>query len=52
MKDLAKYADWFKENNITGQRLLQLTHDDLWNMGITSLGHRVDFEVLSKSSDF
>lgn len=33
------YADLFKENHITGKRLLLLTEDDMRDMGVKSKGH-------------
>lgn len=33
------YADLFKENHITGKRLLLLTENDMRDMGIKSKGH-------------
>ncbi|XP_034740917.1 mitogen-activated protein kinase kinase kinase 20 isoform X1 [Etheostoma cragini] len=33
------YADLFKENHITGQRLLLLTENDMRDMGVKSKGH-------------
>ncbi|EGS20810.1 uncharacterized protein CTHT_0026480 [Thermochaetoides thermophila DSM 1495] len=36
-----KYADRFIENDIVGEALVALHHDDLKAMGITSAGHRL-----------
>lgn len=33
------YADLFKENHITGKRLLLLTESDMRDMGVKSKGH-------------
>lgn len=33
------YADLFKENHITGKRLLLLSEDDMRDMGVKSKGH-------------
>ena len=43
--DLSKYASLFMEHDINGKRLLLLTQNELWKMGITSIGHRVDIIV-------
>lgn len=40
-KDLEQYADLFFEQHISGCRLLLLTPEDLKDMGITSVGHRI-----------
>ncbi|KAG9349500.1 hypothetical protein JZ751_027945 [Albula glossodonta] len=37
--DMHLYAELFKENHITGKRLLLLTEDDMRDMGIRSKGH-------------
>nr|XP_020452008.1 mitogen-activated protein kinase kinase kinase MLT [Monopterus albus] len=37
--DMLLYADLFKENHITGKRLLLLTENDMRDMGIKSKGH-------------
>nr|XP_019945609.1 PREDICTED: mitogen-activated protein kinase kinase kinase MLT isoform X1 [Paralichthys olivaceus] len=37
--DMQMYADLFKENHITGKRLLLLTEDDMRDMGVKSKGH-------------
>ncbi|XP_040912393.1 mitogen-activated protein kinase kinase kinase 20 isoform X2 [Toxotes jaculatrix] len=37
--DIQLYADLFKENHITGQRLLLLTEADMRDMGVKSKGH-------------
>ncbi|KAK0722575.1 hypothetical protein B0T26DRAFT_739783 [Lasiosphaeria miniovina] len=36
-----QYADRFIENDIVGEALVALQHDDLKQMGITSVGHRL-----------
>lgn len=33
------YAELFKENHITGKRLLLLAEDDMRDMGVKSKGH-------------
>ncbi|KJZ76261.1 hypothetical protein HIM_04343 [Hirsutella minnesotensis 3608] len=38
---LAQYADRFVENEIVGEALIALQHDDLKSMGIASVGHRL-----------
>ncbi|KKA27890.1 hypothetical protein TD95_004271 [Thielaviopsis punctulata] len=38
---LHKYANTFIENEIMGDTLVALLHDDLKSMGITSVGHRL-----------
>ncbi|KAG5919987.1 hypothetical protein E4U53_003951 [Claviceps sorghi] len=38
---LPQYADCFVENEIVGEALVALQHDDLKSMGITSVGHRL-----------
>jgi hypothetical protein len=38
---LQQYADRFLENEIVGEALVALLHDDLKSMGITSVGHRL-----------
>ncbi|OAA55558.1 mapkkk cascade protein kinase regulator ste50 [Niveomyces insectorum RCEF 264] len=38
---LQQYADSFIENDIVGEALVALQHDDLKQMGITSVGHRL-----------
>lgn len=39
------YASLFKENNITGKRLLLLEEEDLKDMGIVSKGHIIHLKV-------
>lgn len=34
-------ADTFAENEIVGEALVALQHDDLKQMGVTSVGHRL-----------
>ncbi|POR33416.1 Protein STE50 [Tolypocladium paradoxum] len=38
---LSQYADRFVENEIVGEALVALQHDDLKSMGIASVGHRL-----------
>eukprot|EP00070_Physeter_catodon_P003174 XP_007106615.2 mitogen-activated protein kinase kinase kinase 20 isoform X2 [Physeter catodon] len=38
-EEMSVYANLFKENNITGKRLLLLEEEDLKDMGIVSKGH-------------
>ncbi|KAG9252619.1 uncharacterized protein F5Z01DRAFT_220557 [Emericellopsis atlantica] len=38
---LQQYADRFLENDIVGEALVALHHDDLKSMGIASVGHRL-----------
>ncbi|KAG7143676.1 Protein STE50 like protein [Verticillium longisporum] len=38
---LPQYADHFLDNEIVGEALVALLHDDLKSMGITSVGHRL-----------
>ncbi|EHK19791.1 uncharacterized protein TRIVIDRAFT_58379 [Trichoderma virens Gv29-8] len=38
---LPQYADTFLENDIVGEALVALLHDDLKSMGIASVGHRL-----------
>ncbi|KAK2046337.1 SAM domain-containing protein [Colletotrichum somersetense] len=38
---LPQYADSFVENEIVGEALVALQHDDLKSMGIASVGHRL-----------
>ncbi|KAK8147925.1 Adaptor for signal transduction [Beauveria asiatica] len=38
---LSQYADHFIENEIVGEALVALLHDDLKSMGIASVGHRL-----------
>lgn len=45
---MSVYANLFKENNITGKRLLLLDEEDLKDMGIVSKGHIIHFKVLRK----
>lgn len=42
---MSGYASLFKENNITGKRLLLLDEEDLKDMGIISKGHIIHFKV-------
>lgn len=34
-------ANWYAENEIVGEALVALQHDDLKSMGIASVGHRL-----------
>ncbi|KAH6723990.1 hypothetical protein DL95DRAFT_335392 [Leptodontidium sp. 2 PMI_412] len=38
---LQQYVDQFLENEIVGEALVALQHDDLKQMGVTSVGHRL-----------
>ncbi|KAK6834844.1 SAM domain-containing protein [Apiospora arundinis] len=38
---LEQYSDRFLENEIVGEALVALLHDDLKSMGVTSVGHRL-----------
>ncbi|KAM5280128.1 mitogen-activated protein kinase kinase kinase 20 [Ctenodactylus gundi] len=42
--EMSVYASLFKENNITGKRLLLLEEEDLKDMGIVSKGHIIHFK--------
>lgn len=42
---MSVYASLFKENNITGKRLLLLEEEDLKDMGIVSKGHIIHLKV-------
>ncbi|KAL6070127.1 hypothetical protein STEG23_037925, partial [Scotinomys teguina] len=42
--EMSSYASLFKENNITGKRLLLLDEEDLKDMGIVSRGHIIHFK--------
>ncbi|ROK08401.1 Mitogen-activated protein kinase kinase kinase 20 [Anabarilius grahami] len=37
--ELQQYAEVFKQNHITGQRLLLLSENDMRDLGVTSKGH-------------
>lgn len=39
------YADLFKENHITGKRLLLLTENDMRDMGVKSKGHAMHLKA-------
>ncbi|KAH9524917.1 hypothetical protein Btru_028249 [Bulinus truncatus] len=43
--DLSQYADLFLQNHITGRRLLRMVDKDLKSMGISSVGHVMDFQT-------
>lgn len=45
---MSVYASLFKENNITGKRLLLLEEEDLKDMGIVSKGHIIHLKVPQK----
>lgn len=45
---MSGYASLFKENNITGKRLLLLEEEDFKDMGIVSKGHIIHFKVPCK----
>lgn len=40
------YADLFKENHITGKRLLLLTESDMRDMGVKSKGHVMHLKAI------
>ncbi|XP_023574863.1 mitogen-activated protein kinase kinase kinase 20 isoform X1 [Octodon degus] len=42
--EMSGYASLFKDNNITGKRLLLLDEEDLKDMGIVSKGHIIHFK--------
>ncbi|KAF7464827.1 mitogen-activated protein kinase kinase kinase 20 isoform X1 [Marmota monax] len=42
--EMSGYASLFKENNITGKRLLLLEEEDFKDMGIVSKGHIIHFK--------
>ena len=39
------YADLFRENHITGRRLLLLTETDMKDLGVRSKGHIIHLKV-------
>ncbi|KAK1166138.1 mitogen-activated protein kinase kinase kinase 20-like isoform X1 [Acipenser oxyrinchus oxyrinchus] len=43
--DMKRYADLFKENHITGKRLLLLKESDMKDMGIKSRGHIIHLKT-------
>ncbi|XP_052095562.1 mitogen-activated protein kinase kinase kinase 20-like [Mytilus californianus] len=43
--DLEQYADLFLQHNITGKRLLRMTHADIEKLGISSYGHILDLST-------
>ncbi|XP_018585185.1 mitogen-activated protein kinase kinase kinase 20 isoform X1 [Scleropages formosus] len=43
--DMQPYADLFKENHITGKRLLLLTEADMRDMGVKSKGHIIHLKT-------
>ncbi|KPP75640.1 Mitogen-activated protein kinase kinase kinase MLT-like [Scleropages formosus] len=51
--DMQPYADLFKENHITGKRLLLLTEADMRDMGVKSKGHIIHLkdEELEKEDE-
>lgn len=48
---MSVYASLFKENNITGKRLLLLEEEDLKDMGIVSKGHIIHLKVPQKGGE-
>lgn len=40
------YAELFKENHITGKRLLLLTESDMRDMGVKSKGHVMHLKAI------
>uniref|UniRef100_A0A672SA71 Mitogen-activated protein kinase kinase kinase 20 n=1 Tax=Sinocyclocheilus grahami TaxID=75366 RepID=A0A672SA71_SINGR len=44
-KNLQQYADIFKQNHITGQRLLLLSETDMRDLGVTSKGHIIHLKT-------
>ena len=40
--EFAAYVPLFKDNNITGKRLLRLTEEKVKTLGVSSMGHRDD----------
>lgn len=46
--EMSVYASLFKENNITGKRLLLLDEEDMKDMGIISKGHIIHLKVSQK----
>ena len=51
-QDLAQYADLFLHHNVNGKRLLLLESNDLMDMGITSVGHKIDIKVTIPNKDY
>uniref|UniRef100_A0AAR2LR62 Protein kinase domain-containing protein n=1 Tax=Pygocentrus nattereri TaxID=42514 RepID=A0AAR2LR62_PYGNA len=49
--EMQLYADIFKQNHITGRRLLLLSEADMRDMGITSKGHIIHLKVKLLLSD-
>lgn len=49
---MSVYASLFKENNITGKRLLLLEEEDFKDMGIVSKGHIIHLKVPQKGRTF
>uniref|UniRef100_A0A3P9I2X7 Mitogen-activated protein kinase kinase kinase 20 n=1 Tax=Oryzias latipes TaxID=8090 RepID=A0A3P9I2X7_ORYLA len=43
--DMQRYADLFKDNHITGKRLLLLTDGDMRDMGVKSKGHAMHLKA-------
>ncbi|XP_041858290.1 mitogen-activated protein kinase kinase kinase 20 [Melanotaenia boesemani] len=43
--DMQLYADLFKDNHITGKRLLLLTENDMRDMGVKSKGHAMHLKA-------
>ncbi|KAL0963844.1 hypothetical protein UPYG_G00314310 [Umbra pygmaea] len=52
--DMQLYADLFKENHITGKRLLLLTETDMRDLGVKSKGHIIHLktEIEKLTSDY
>jgi len=52
--EFGQYVPFFKENNITGKRLMRLTEEKVKLLGVSSMGHRDDIvaeiEDLKKSA--
>lgn len=44
------YAELFKENHITGKRLLLLSENDMRDMGVKSKGHIMHLKVIQLST--
>ncbi|KAJ8352088.1 hypothetical protein SKAU_G00235640 [Synaphobranchus kaupii] len=52
--DMQMYADLFKENHITGRRLLMLTETDMKDLGVRSKGHIIHLksEIEKLTNDY
>lgn len=44
-KDLDQYADLFLEQQINGRRLILMTSEDLKDIGVSTVGHRIHLMV-------